>query len=241
MVVVSLRSVTLAAVVAAALVAFGCADDDGGPETPGETSLPAASQTVSPTPAATGVSSDDERLLEILNLGDFELAIFLALLWEAVEENDAQFLIAHTHFAEYECQSLSGFPAEPEECYGSPGHTLPAISSGAWQSDGGYWSEVTYAAAIRDVLSGPDADDASVYTIGQMTLGDDESPDAVDVVVAGLGSLLDREPPEGFAMSLAIAERDGEFVITEFDWAKTELVPDFYEWWTDDFEIHSDF
>ena len=234
---VSLRSVTLTAVVAAALVGFGCGGDDGGPETTPAPTSPAAGR-VTPgnfTPAPTAVPFDDERVLEILD--QHGLQIFLAQLWDAIEANDAQFLIDHTHFAEYECQSLSGLPAEPEECYGAPGHTLPAISAGAWQSDGGYWSEATYSAAIRDGLTGPDAADASVYTIGQMTLGDDQSPDAVDVVVAGLGGLLNREPPEGFAMSLAITERDGAFVITEFDWATTELVPDFYEWWTEGLTI----
>ena len=161
------------------------------------------------------------------------LLSFLSDLDEAVEQNDAQFLIDRTHFAEYECQSRSGFPAEPEECYGAHGHTLPAINSGVWQSEGGYWSEATYAAAISDRLIGPDAEDAIMYAIGQMVLGDDESPDVADVVVAGLGSLGDLEPLEGMAMSLEIAERGGKWAITGFSGANTELVPDFYEWWVE--------
>jgi hypothetical protein len=52
-----------------------------------------------------------------------------------------------------------------------------------------------------------------------------------DVVVAGLSSLGDMKPFEGMAMSLAIAERDGEWAITEVNSANTGFVPDFYEWW----------
>lgn len=213
----------------AVLVAFGCGDDDGGPETPTETSPATTSQTVSPTPAQTAVPPTDQRAQEMLDQPG--LASFLGDLSDAIETNDVQFVIDHTHFAEYECQNAGGLPSGPEECFGAPDLTLPAISAGAWQSEGAYWSEATYAAAIRDALVGTDADDARMYAIGQMTLGDAESPDVADVVVAGLGGFADQEPPEGFAMSLAIAERDGEWAITEFDSANTTLVPDFYEWW----------
>lgn len=226
---ISLRIAILVAVLTTALVAFGCGDNDGGLEAPAGTSPATTSQTVSPTPARTAVAADDERLQEML--AQPGLVAFLSDLQDAIEANDVQFVIDNTHFAEYQCQSLSGFPADPEECHGAPGLTLPAVTVGAWQSEGGYWSEATYAAAIRDALSGTDADDARMYAIGQMTLGDAESPDVADVIVAGLGGLANQDVPEGFAMSLAVAERDGEWAITEFNWAKTELIPDFYGWW----------
>ena len=226
----------LGAVIAIAIVAFGCADDDGpgtpAASTPAEaTATPSEPATASPAPQPTAVTTADERVQEIL--AQPGLVAFLSDLEDAIEANDVQFVIDHTHFAQYECQSLSGFPAEPEECYGAPGHTLPAVSYGAWQSEGGYWAEAIYDAAIRDRLTGPDAEDARMYAIGQMVLGDDESPDTADVVVASLGSLGDQEPFEGMAMSLAIAERDGTWTITEFDSAITTLVPYFYEWWVE--------
>ena len=231
MIIVSLRSVALAAVVTAALVAFGCADDDGGPETPGETSPPAASQTAGPTPSPTAVPPTDERLQEISDAPG--LLSFLSDLEEAIEVNDVQFVIDHTYSAEYKCQDLSGFPSEPEECSGAPGRTLPAVSYGAWQSEGGYWTEAIYDAVVRDLLTGPDAGDARIYAIGQMTLDDAESPDVADVVVVGLGGLSALQPVEDSAISLAIAERGGEWAITKFSLAKTKLVPDFYEWWVE--------
>ncbi len=228
---ISLRSVILAAVVAAAVVAFGCGDDTDGPETPASTTPTSELVTPSPTPAPTAVSPTDERLEEILDAPG--LLSFLSDLEDAIEANDVQFVIDHTHFAEYECQSTSGFPAEPEECYGAPGHTLPAVSYGIWQSEGGYMSEATYEMEISDRLTGADADGARMYAIGQMVLGDDESPDVADVVVADLGSLGDLEPFEGMAMSLEIAERGGEWAITRFSGANTGLVPNFYDWWVE--------
>ena len=231
MIVVSLRSVTLAAVVATAVVAFGCGDDADGPEAPAATTPTSELVTPSPTPAATAVSPTDERLQEILDAPG--LLAFLSDLEDAIEANDVQFVIDHTHFAAYECQSTSGFPAEPDECWGAPGHTLPAISYGFWQSEGGYWTEATYEAAISDRLTGPDAEDARMHAIGQTSLGDDQSPDVADVLIAGLGSLGDLEPFEGMAMSLEIAERGGEWAITRFSGANTELVPDFYDWWVE--------
>jgi len=230
----SLRSVTLAAVVAITVIAFACTDDDGGTETPAA-STPAETTTASPTSAPTAVPPTDERLQEILDAPG--LLSFLSELDDAIEANDAQFVIAHTHFAEYVCQNLSGFPAEPEECHGAPGRTLPVVSYGIWQSEGGYMSEATYEMEISDRLTGDDAAGAAMYAVGQMTLGDAESPDVADIVVAGLGGLRDRAPVEGMAMSLEIAERGGEWAITRFSAANTGLVPDFYEWWVgwDDF------
>lgn len=230
MIVVSLRSVTLAAVVATAVVAFGCGDD-AGPETPAATTPTSELVTSSPTPAPTAISATDERLQEIFDAPG--LLSFLSDLEDAIEANDVQFLIDHTHFAEYECQSLSGFPAEPEECFGAPGHSLPVVGYSFWTSEGGYWTEATYEAAISDRLTGPDAENARMYAIGQIVLGDDESPDVADVVVAGLGSLADLEPFAGTAMSLEIAGRGGEWAITRFSGANTELVPDFYDWWVE--------
>lgn len=222
---------TLAAVVATTVVAFGCGDDTDGPETPAATTPTSELVTPSPTPTPTAVSATDERLQEILDAPG--LLSFLSDLEDAIEANDVQFLINHTHFAEYECQSLSGFPAEPEECYGAPGRTLLASSHGAWQSEGGYWTEATYEAALRDRLTGADAEGARMYAIGQLRFGDDESPDVVDVVVAGLGGGSGLLPVEGIAMSLAIAELGGEWAIARSSWARTELVPDFYEWWVE--------
>ena len=231
MIVVSLRSVTFAAVVFTGLVAFGCGDDTNERETPAATTPTSELVTPSPSPAPTAVSPTDERLQEILEAPG--LLSFLSDLEDAIEANDVQFLIDHTHFVEYTCQSTSGFPAEPEGCWGAPGHTLPALSVGFWQSEGGYWTEAAYEAAISDRLTGPDAEGSRMYAIGQMVLGDDESPDVADVVVAGLGSLGDLEPFEGMAMSLEIAERGGEWAITSFSGANTGLVPDFYDWWVE--------
>ena len=220
-----IRHLTLAAVIAAALVAFGCGDDDGGPETPGASSSQAATSTA----AGTAVPPTDERLQEILEQPG--LLQFLRDLEDAIEANDVQFLLDRTHFAEYECQSTGGFPAEPEECWGEPGLTVLAVGYSFWQSEGGYWTKAAHEEVIRDRLTGPDADGAGMYAIGQMTLGDEESPDVADVVIDGVGGLEDLEPTDGMAMSLEIAERDGEWVITEFAGANTALVPDFYDWW----------
>ena len=231
MIVSSLRSITLAAVVATAAIALGCGNDTNVPEAPAATTPTSELVTPSQAPAPTAVSPTDERLQEILDAP--RLLAFLSDLEDAIEANDVQFVIDHTHFAEYECQSTSGFPTEPEGCWDAPGHTVPAISYAFWQSEGGYWTEATYEAAISDRLTGPDADDARMYAIGQIALGDDQSPDMANVVVAGLGSLGDLEPFEGMAMSLEIAERGGEWAITRFSGANTELVPDFYDWWID--------
>ncbi len=225
------RSLAFAAIIAAALVAFGCSDDDGGSATPTETETEtaAASQTDSLTPAQTAVPPTDERLQGML--AETGLLGFLGDLEDAIEANDVQFLIDHTHFAQYECGSTGGFPAEPEECFGNPGLALPVITYGIWQSEGGYMSEASLEAEISDRLTGDDADDARMYAVGQMTLGDAESPDVADVVVAGLGGFRDMAPVEGTAMSLAIAERDGRWMITEVDSANTDFAPHFYEWW----------
>ncbi len=227
------RHLTLAAVMATALLAFGCGDDDSAPETPAAstpaeaTATPSEPATASPEPQPTAVTAADERVQEIL--AQPGLVAFLGDLRDAVEANDVQSVIDNTYFAEYECQSPSGFP--PEECYEAPGLTLPALSYGIWQSEGGYMSEATYEAEIRDWLTGDDAAAAAMYAVGQMTLGDDQSPDVADAVVAGLGGLRGHEPSAGTAMSLAIAERDGRWMITEVDSANTDSVPHFYEWW----------
>lgn len=219
------RLLPYVALAALTLTAFACSGDDDAD--PGTGTPPADGKQT--TPARTAVASDDERLQ--LMLADPGLSTFFSELDQAIEANDVQFLLDHTYFAEYECQSLSGFPAEPEECFGNPGVKLPIITYGIWQSEGGYMSEANLEAEISDWLTGDDADDARMYAVGQMTLGDAESPDVADVVITGLGGFRDMAPVEGTAMSLAIAERDGRWMITEVDSANTDFVPHFYEWW----------
>lgn len=221
---ISLR-LTFAALSVAVLASFGCGDDES-TATP-VASTPAA--TASPAPQPTAVPPDDERVQEII--AQPGLVGFLSDLEDAIEANDVQFLLDNTRFTEYECEFRSGFPAEPEECQGNPGLKLSAIGYGIWQSEGGYWSEATYEMEISDRLTGDDAGGAKMCAIGQMTLGDEQSPDVADVVITGLGGLRELDPVEGHAMSLAIAEDDEGWVITEFDSALTAFVPDFYEWW----------
>ncbi len=89
------------------------------------------------------------------------------------------------HFRDYECTFTSGLPAEPQECHGSPGKIVQVISLGAWQSDGGFITSADMRDVLEQQLLDHTADDARLATIGQMTLGDDQEPDAADVLITG--------------------------------------------------------
>lgn len=237
---ISPRSVAFIAALTAALLVLGCGDDDAGAPSDTNEATDAATGTVTitpePTPGPTGVPASDERFQALLD--EPGLVDFLRRLEAAVEENDADFVIDRTDFADYECVDSAGVPTEPPECEGQPGREVPAIRVSAWQSEGGYWGTASYEALIRELLTGEDADGAGMHALGQITLDDAEFPDVADAVIDGIGGIGELPARAEFAISLAIAERDGEWAITELSTANTGLINDFFEWWIawDDFD-----
>jgi hypothetical protein len=188
----------------------------------------------STTPALATSAPADRRLAEIF--AQPGLADFLHTLGSAVDANDIQFFTDNTRFVDVDCDATIAELDGPLECAGAAeGETVPSITWGIWQSEGGYLSQRNYETFVTNSIGLPSGENASMYAAGQMTLGDDTSPDAIDVVVSGVASLSPR-PSSGPALpepaiSLAIAQTEHGWQITEVDSAIVEFVPEFYEWW----------
>jgi hypothetical protein len=225
----------VAAAAALLLALAACGDDDGEivdePSLSGLSTTPADPESTAPTPTATAGRTaslpEDPRLQAIL--AEPSLVTFLVELAASVEANDVDWLVEHMHFADYECTFTSGLPAEPDECHGSPGRVVQVIGTGAWQSDGAYFTAGDMRELLEQQLLDASAHGATLDTIGQMSLGDEQEPDVADVLITGTkdSGLAGVE----HALSFAIASVDGAWAVTEVDRAIVEFVPEFYDWW----------
>jgi len=213
---------SLVLIAATVLLGTGCGDEG--------TNNPSGSATPAPATSAPA----EPRLAAIF--AQPGLADFLHTLGSAVDANDIQFLIDNTRFVDVDCDATIAELDGPLECAGAAeGENVPSITWGIWQSEGGYLSQRNYETFVTNSIGLPGGDAARMYAAGQMTLGDDTSPDSIDVVVSGVASLNPRSSsgparPEP-AISLAIAQTEHGWRITEVDSAIVEFVPEFYEWW----------
>jgi hypothetical protein len=216
----------------ALLLVTACDDDDDATPTPTSTISVTAASTASHTPTeqptASPLGADSPEVQQTLALPG--LVDFLREFELAVDGEDAEWFVDHTHFETVICPSLASNETPPPLCSGiAPPPSGPGIMMGAWNSEGSMVTEDYYVSQLR---SQPPRT-VQMYAIGHQQYGLELGPSEVGIVVVNPGLVTPLPTPFGGESVTAyrVDQIDGEWNIVGVDGGLEGLVPYFFDWY----------
>ncbi|MEO8456817.1 MAG: hypothetical protein ABI559_03290 [Chloroflexota bacterium] len=236
---------SLALLCAATVVA--CGGDDSGTATPSSTPLatptgtgqatptprPTATRMPTPEPSPAPLTADSPEVSAVLALDGFRA--FAAQFGAAIAANDAEWIIANTHFEVTDCPSPGeplGTPT-PRFCQGmaypQPG---PGILVAVWSGDGDTITQERYEDETRTSFAGLD-EPGQMYAVGPPVIHSSLWGQEAALVVsnAEIEQIVPREQVLFGVTAYQVARLDDVWQIVQIDAGTTDSVPYYLTWY----------